>query len=66
MLCENIKIILKPVNLFTNLFTPLPFGSTDDSGSDTLHHKSRCTSTGTRTSLHNSLATKFQLITQKY
>lgn len=60
-----VKATLKSVNLLTNLFTPFPFGSTDDSSSDTLHHKSRCTSTGTRTSFHDSLATKFNYNTKK-
>lgn len=40
-----------------NLFSPFPFRSTNHSGADTFHHKSRRTSTRTRTGLHRSLTT---------
>ena len=40
-----------------NLFSPFPFRSTNHSGADTFHHKSRRTSTCTRTGLHRSLTT---------
>lgn len=41
----------------SNLFSPFPFRSTYHPGADALHHKTRRTSTRTRTSLHRSLTT---------
>lgn len=51
------KSCLTQLTSHSNLLSPFPFRSTNHSGADALHHKTRRTSTRTRTGLHRSLTT---------